>query len=149
MFYHITKTDGTSVALIENVHFIQENPDSGAFVEADELTAQGIAVNGTPYSLAGRAPLSGVADTVSITALTEAQAEQTRAKVERDQEIATNKALLSDTDYIVLKIAEAVADGDTDEVAQLQALYAPELAQRRQARARINDLQAEADLVEE
>lgn len=149
MFYHIIKTDGASVALVENIRFIRENPDSGAFVEADELTAQGVVVNGIPYSLAGRAPLSGVADTVSIDTLTEAQAEQTRAKVERDREITANKALLSNTDYIVLKIAEAVADGDTDEVAQLQALYAPELAQRKQARARINDLQAEEDLAEE
>lgn len=146
--YHIVKTDGTSVTLSEEVRYIRENLSTGAFVEADELTAQGVAVNGTPYNLVGRTPLRGVADTVNIASLTAEEAEKAHAKAERDQEIAECKDYLTRTDYIVLKLAEAQTDGDLDEVAQLQALYAPELVKRRAMRARINDLQAEDELAE-
>lgn len=57
------------------------------------------------------------------------------------KEIATNKLLLTNTDYIVLKIAEAMADGDNYEVDQLKTLYANELYQRKKARERINELE--------
>lgn len=140
--YQIIKTDGQTVAFVEELRYIRQNTSSGAFVEADVDTAQGIAVNGTPYNLTGRKPLTGVADTVAVTELTADEAEAAKAKVDREEQIAVNKAYLFETDYIVLKIAEAEAEGDAEEVTALQNQYAPELAKRKQARAVINDLQA-------
>ena len=57
------------------------------------------------------------------------------------QEIATLKSQLAATDYIVLKIAEALADGDSETVASLKSEYATELANRISWRARINELE--------
>ena len=52
--------------------------------------------------------------------------------------ISEAKAYLAGTDYIVLKIAEAQAEGDTAQVAALQAEYAEQLAKRKQARETVN-----------
>ena len=56
-------------------------------------------------------------------------------------EIATLKAQLAATDYIVLKIAEALANDDTETVSSLKTEYATELANRVTWRARINELE--------
>ena len=53
--------------------------------------------------------------------------------------ISEAKLYLRETDYIVLKIAEAVAEGDTSEVAVLQAEYAEQLSKRKQARVTVNE----------
>lgn len=50
--------------------------------------------------------------------------------------IAELKKYLSDTDYIVTKIAEAETE---EEKAELRMLYADELAERKRARAEINE----------
>ena len=52
--------------------------------------------------------------------------------------ISEAKAYLRETDYIVLKIAEATAEGDAEQVAALQAEYAEQLAARKQARETVN-----------
>ena len=52
--------------------------------------------------------------------------------------ISEAKLYLRETDYIVLKIAEAVAEGDALEVTALQAEYAEQLSKRKQARAAVN-----------
>ena len=52
------------------------------------------------------------------------------------------KKKLDDTDYIVLKIAEAQADGETETVAELKTTYATELANRKAWREQINELEA-------
>lgn len=52
--------------------------------------------------------------------------------------ISEAKLYLRETDYIVLKIAEAVAEGDASEVTALQAEYAEQLSKRKQARAAVN-----------
>lgn len=72
----------------------------------------------------------------------EPTAEQ-KAKMEKARKIAELKKKLSDTDYIVLKIAEAQADGDEETVTALKTTYAAELAERRSWREQINELQAE------
>lgn len=146
--YQYINTDGKTVAFSDEVRFIRQNAASGAFIEATEDTAQGVVVSGAPYSLMGRVALPGAADTVSVTLLTDEEAVAAQAKAEREREIEENKAYLTATDYIVLKITEAMAEGDTDEVTALQNLYAPELAKRKTARATINGLQAENDLAE-
>lgn len=70
----------------------------------------------------------------------EPTAEQ-KAKIEKARQIAELKKKLADTDYIVLKIAEAQADGDTETVAALKTTYATELANRKAWREQINKLE--------
>lgn len=55
-----------------------------------------------------------------------------------NKKISEAKAYLRETDYIVLKIAEATAEGDALRVAALQAEYAEQLSKRKQARAAVN-----------
>ena len=67
--------------------------------------------------------------------------EEQKAKIEKARQIAELKKKLADTDYIVLKIAEAQADGDTKTVAALKTTYATELANRKAWREQINKLE--------
>lgn len=55
-----------------------------------------------------------------------------------DREIAELKQYLADTDYIANKLIEAV---DDSELSDLKEKYADVLRQRREARARINELE--------
>ena len=55
-----------------------------------------------------------------------------------NKKISEAKAYLRETDYIVLKIAEAQAEGDAEQVAALQAEYAEQLSKRKQARETVN-----------
>lgn len=66
--------------------------------------------------------------------------EEQKAKIEKARQIAELKKKLADTDYIVLKIAEAQADGETETVAELKTTYATELANRKAWREHINEL---------
>lgn len=67
--------------------------------------------------------------------------EEQKAKIEKARQIAELKKKLADTDYIVLKMAEAQSDGDTETVAELKMTYAPELANRKAWREEINVLE--------
>lgn len=67
--------------------------------------------------------------------------EEQKAKIEKARQIAELKKKLADTDYIVLKIAEAQADGETEKVAELKTTYATELANRKLWRKQINELE--------
>lgn len=67
--------------------------------------------------------------------------EEQKAKIEKARQIAELKKKLADTDYIVLKIAEAQADGETEKVAELKMTYAMELANRKAWREQINELE--------
>lgn len=60
---------------------------------------------------------------------------------EKARKIAEYKKYLEDTDYIVLKIAEAVADNNSEEVEKLKTTYTIELAKRKEAREKINELE--------
>lgn len=62
---------------------------------------------------------------------------------ENQKQINVLKKKLNDTDYIVLKIAEAVADNDTATVTALKTEYATELANRKLWREEINNLEKE------
>lgn len=64
-----------------------------------------------------------------------------KAKIEKARQIAELKKKLADTDYIVLKIAEAQADGETETIAELKTTYATELANRKVWREQINKLE--------
>lgn len=65
--------------------------------------------------------------------------EQELAAIAANKAISEAKAYLSRTDYIVLKIAEATAEGDAAGVAALQEEYAVQLAKRKEARMAVNE----------
>lgn len=67
----------------------------------------------------------------------ELTAEQ-KAAQEKAKKIAEYKKYLADTDYIVLKIAERLAEGDTATVEQLKQTYAEQLKERKRVRALLN-----------
>ena len=71
----------------------------------------------------------------------ELTAEQ-KAAQEKAKKIAEYKKYLQDTDYIVLKIAEAQSEGETSTVSQLRDIYKEQLAKRKEARDKINELEA-------
>lgn len=68
--------------------------------------------------------------------------EQDLAAIAANKAISEAKAYLSRTDYIVLKIAEATAEGDAAGVAALQEEYAVQLYRRKEARATVNEKEA-------
>lgn len=72
----------------------------------------------------------------------EPTAEQ-KAKAEKLKQISEYKTKLHDTDYIVLKIAEAVSENDTKTVAALRTTYVTELAERKTWREQINEIEKE------
>ena len=61
---------------------------------------------------------------------------------ENQKQINALKNKLNNTDYIVLKIAEAVADNDTATVTSLKTEYATELDNRKEWRIQINELES-------
>ena len=67
----------------------------------------------------------------------ELTAEQ-KAAQEKARQIAEYKKYLQDTDYIVLKIAEAQSEGETSTVAQLRDIYKEQLKERKRVRALLN-----------
>ena len=71
----------------------------------------------------------------------ELTAEQ-KAAQEKAKKIAEYKKYLDNTDYIVLKMGECLADGNTEAVAAIKTEYAEQLAKRKEARNKINELEA-------
>lgn len=61
-----------------------------------------------------------------------------KAAQEKARKIAEYKAYLEKTDYIVLKIAEAQSEGDTNKVSHLRTLYKSELEERKKMRDLLN-----------
>ena len=61
-----------------------------------------------------------------------------KAAQEKAKKIAGYKKYLADTDYIVLKIAEAQSEGETSTVAQLRSIYSEQLKLRKQYRTKLN-----------
>lgn len=72
-----------------------------------------------------------------LTKIPEPTAEQ-KAAQEKARKIAEYKKYLHDTDYIVLKIAEAQSEGDTNKVEHLRTLYKSELEERKKMRDLLN-----------
>lgn len=65
--------------------------------------------------------------------------EEEKAAQEKAKKIADYKKYLADTDYIVLKIAEAQSEGG--DITALRTEYAEQLAKRKEARNKINKLE--------
>jgi chromosome segregation ATPase len=82
---------------------------------------------------------------------TEEKAEYDEKKrVEKiEAEISELKAYLSETDYAITKINEVMATGTDEELAEVKAEYAEVLTKRKEARARINELEKELTANEE
>lgn len=64
-----------------------------------------------------------------------------KAAQEKARQIATYKKYLQDTDYIVLKMGEFLADENTEAVTAIKTEYAEQLAKRKEARNKINELE--------
>lgn len=64
-----------------------------------------------------------------------------KAAQEKAKKIAEYKKYLQDTDYIVLKMGEYLADGNTEAVTAIKTEYAEQLAKRKEARDKINELE--------
>lgn len=64
--------------------------------------------------------------------------EEEKAAQEKARKIAEYKSYLFKTDYIVLKIAEAQSEGDTNKVTHLRTLYKSELEERKKMRDLLN-----------
>ena len=64
--------------------------------------------------------------------------EEEKAAQKKAKKIAEYKKYLADTDYIVLKIAEAQSEGDTNKVTHLRTLYKSELEERKKMRDLLN-----------
>ena len=64
-----------------------------------------------------------------------------KAAYEKAKKIAEYKKYLQDTDYIVLKIGEYLADGNTEAVTAIKTEYSEQLAKRKEAREKINELE--------
>ena len=60
------------------------------------------------------------------------------AAQEKAKKIAEYKKYLADTDYIVLKIAEAQSEGETATVQQLRDIYREQLKERKRVRSLLN-----------
>lgn len=67
--------------------------------------------------------------------------EEQKAKIEKARQIAELKKNLADTDYIVLKMAEAVAENDNELLNELKLEYSVKLAQRKEWRYQLNNLE--------
>ena len=64
-----------------------------------------------------------------------------KAAQEKAKKIAEYRAYLEKTDYIVLKMGECLADGNTEAVAAIKTEYAEQLVKRKEARDKINELE--------
>lgn len=64
-----------------------------------------------------------------------------KATQEKARKIAEYKKYLQDTDYIVIKMGESLADGNTEAVTAIKTEYAVQLAKRKEARNKINELE--------
>ena len=64
--------------------------------------------------------------------------EEEKAAQEKARKIAEYKKYLADTDYIVLKIAEAQSEGETSTVSQLRDIYKEQLKERKRVRSLLN-----------
>lgn len=67
--------------------------------------------------------------------------EEQKAKLEKARQIAELKKNLADTDYIVLKMAEAIAENDNELLNELKLKYSVKLAQRKEWRYQLNNLE--------
>ena len=64
-----------------------------------------------------------------------------KAAQEKAEKVAAYKKYLQDTDYIVLKMGEYLADGNTEAVKAIKTEYTEQLAKRKEARDKINELE--------
>lgn len=67
--------------------------------------------------------------------------EEQKAAQEKAEKVAAYKKYLEDTDYVVLKMSECLADGNTEAVTAIKTEYAEQLAKRKEARNKINELE--------
>lgn len=137
--------------------FNLKSPDFIKYSEVDEKVYQ-TDKNGEPiidengeqiYSISKKRVADGLLDGYTqitkeeyekLTKPKDLTAEQ-KAAQEKAKKIEEYKKYLEDTDYIVLKIGEFLADGNTEAVTAIKTEYADQLAKRKEARDKINELE--------
>lgn len=137
--------------------FNLKSPDFIKYTEVDEKVYQTdengepiIDENGEPiYVISKKLVADGLLDGYTqiteeefneLTKPKEPTAEE-KAAYEKAKKIAEYKKYLEDTDYIVLKMGECLADGNTEAVMAIKTEYGEQLAKRKEARNKINELE--------
>lgn len=124
-------TNGGKVIEVDGIHYevVKEFPNGGRTLEQIEETP------GVPKQEAY--------DQYEDIRVYIPYTEQEIKAQEKIKKVLECKKYLADTDYIVLKIGECLADGNTEEAAAIKTKYAEQLAKRKEARDKINELEVE------
>lgn len=125
------RTNGGKVIKVDGIHYevVKEFPNGGRTLEEIEETP------GVPKQEAY--------DEYEDIRVYIPYTEQEIKAQEKIKKVLECKKYLADTDYIVLKIGECLADGNAEEVAAIKTKYAEQLAKRKEARDKINELEVE------
>ena len=147
-FYY--KDSKGSLFNLKSPDFIKYSEVDEKFYQTDENGEPILDENGEQiYSISKKRVADGLLDGYTqitkeeyekLTKPKDLTAEQ-KAAQEKAQKIAEYKKYLEDTDYIVLKMGECLADGNTEAVTAIKTEYAEQLAKRKEARDKINELE--------
>lgn len=95
--YHVKKQDGKE-EFVNQVHYIKVSPTSGCYIEAIEDEAQGVVINGAPYSINTANPIEGI-EAITLTK----QEDWTEEMMASYNEMVLNQAKT----YKLLELSEA------------------------------------------
>lgn len=147
-FYY--KDSKGSLFNLKSPDFIKYSEVEEKFYQTDENGEPILNENGEQiYSISKKSVADGLLDGYTqitkeeyekLTKPKDLTAEQ-KAAQEKARKIAEYKKYLQDTDYIVLKMGECLADGNTEAVTAIKTEYAEQLAKRKEARDKINELE--------
>lgn len=145
-FYYKNK-DNTGFFSFKSEHFVKYKEVTETITITDEEGNPFLDENGDPITqTVTKTVRDGLEDGYTqiteeefneLTKPKEPTAEQ-KAAQEKAKKIAEYKKYLADTDYIVLKIAEAQSEGETSTVSQLRDIYKEQLKERKRVRLLLN-----------
>lgn len=104
-------SNSTVIGICEKVRYIRVKPETGAYVEATEETADGIAFNSVAYNLPGKTAIAGadVAEAVeSSEAITEMWNELVSVKTKAEQ----NRQNINNVEDAVCELDEMISGGE-------------------------------------
>lgn len=114
--YRIIKQDGTEIAVTEKIHYIKI-AKNGCYVLTEKEDAEGVAVDGIPYSILMHEPLTGAEDTVVISEFDSGTEFSYQLNTIKDATIQLEQALLDNGDITIDVVPEEWWDSivtDTD-----------------------------------
>lgn len=104
---------GLLLALCERPRYVKRNPESGAYVEAEEAEAEGLAVGGDLYNLPGGTAIPNAPEAIVNDIDSAELIFQNRAHIGKVEE---------DTGAAVISIEEALCDLDATATEKLAAV---------------------------